>query len=245
MFLWGLEFLLDAGEANHSSQIDTEKLAGLAGFANGKSANASWLIIKKKLMSGATVDAAAMASTPKKPKGKGAANGDGDDGEEATPTVSASKKRVKAVKTEPADTEGGDADTEKTPTAETPKKIRAKKATAASKAEVTGDTANDTAATDVVTPTPKRKRGPNKPKDPNATPTKRAKKGAKAGITTTETNDDNTANAQVAGESTFGGDAKAKNADAKEEGDSRPLNAEEQGMVDDTMLDTYAEGQVA
>ena len=194
-------------------------------------------------MSGATADAATTTSTPKKSKGKAAANGDGDNVEEASPTVAASKKRGKAVKTEPADTEGGDADNEKTPTAETPKKSRAKKTTAAaSKIDVTGDATNDTAATAVVTPTPKRKRGPNKPKDPNATPTKRAKKGAKAGITTTEPNDDNTANAHLVGMSTFAGDAKVKNED---EGDNRPLNAEEQGMADEAMPDTYAEGQVA
>ena len=242
LFPWGLEFLLDAGEADNSSQIDTEKLAQLAGFANAKSANASWLLLKKKLMKGATVDAATMASTPKKAKGKGPANGDGDDGEEASPTVSASKKRAKVVKTEPTDTEGGDADTEKSPNAETPKKSRAKKATAAPKTDVTGDASNDTAAAEVVTPTPKRKRGPNKPKDPNATPTKRAKKGAKAGITTTETNDDNATNSQLhAGDSMIGGDVKVKNEDA-DAGDNGPLDAEEQDMA---MLDTHAEDQVA
>ena len=33
-------------------QLDYDKLAELAGFSNGRSANASWLVIKKKLMGG-------------------------------------------------------------------------------------------------------------------------------------------------------------------------------------------------
>ena len=203
-------------------------------------------------MNGATLDAASTASSPKKAKGKGAANGDGDDGEEATPTVAAPKKRAKAIKTESADTEGADADTEKTPSIETPKKSRAKKATSASKSDVTGNVTNDTAATEAATPTPKRKRGPNKPKDSNATPVKRAKKGAKAGITTTESNENTVANAQLhagdgiaqasKGNSVSVGDAQIKNEDAKDEGDSRPLDAEDQDMA---MPDTHTEDQVA
>ena len=189
-----------------------------------------------------------MGSTPKKPKGKAiVANGEGGEAEEATSSTAAPKKRVKAAKTEAADTEGIDADTEKTPSIETPKKSRAKKATAAPKSDVTDDATNDTAATEAVTPTPKRKRGPNKPKDPNVTPTKRAKKGAKAGITTTESNEDNVANAQlgaggdiaqtVEGTSMLGGSANVKDKDVKEDRDS--------GSPDTEMLDTNAEDQVA
>ena len=221
-------------------------------FANAKSANASWLSLKKKLLNGATVDAVNKAATPKKSKGKNIANEVGDDVEEPTSSAAASKKGVKAVKIEAADTEGGDADTEKTPSAETPKKSRAKKATTATKTDVTDDVSNDTAAPEVVTPKPKRKRGPNKPKDPNATPTKRAKKGAKAGITTTDGKDNNAANAQlqaggdfaqtVAGNSMSGGDAKAKTEDVNEEGVSHPLDAEDK---DTAMLDTHTEDQAA
>ena len=232
-----LSVLLNMREANPSSQIDTDKLAQLAGFSNGNSANASWLVIKKKLMNGATMDAASTTNTPKKGKAKAAANADADDDDEATPTKAAPKKRGKAIKTEPTDAEGGDADTEITPGAESPKKARAKKATAASKTEVNGDGANDTAATEATTLTPKRKRGPNKPKDPNATPTKRAKKGANAATKTN--NNDDAANAQLnadepnEGESMFGGDAniKTENAeDGEEEGDDRPFDAEEQKL---------------
>ena len=243
MFPRELEFLLDACEANHSSQIDTDKLAGLAGFASGKSANASWLSLKKKLLDPDFVN------TPKKSKGKSPANADGDDGEDAGPSVSASKKGVKTVKFASADTEAGDADTEQIPIVETPKKSRAKKATAASKTDITGEVSNDAAAPEAATPAPKRKRGPNKPKDPNAPPTKRAKKGAKAGITTTESNEHQVANAQlhaddgiaqsVEGTSMFGGDAKIKKEDAMDEG---PLDAEQTGMA---MLDTHTEDQVA
>ena len=251
LFTYGVEFLLYAGEAYQSSQIDTEKLAQLAGFSSGKSANASWLVIKKKLMSGATVDAAAPATTPKKAKGKAAVDGDAkNDDDEVTPTISAPKKRGKAIKTEPADAEGGDADTEKTPSAEPAKKSRAKKGTAVSKTEVNGNAPNDMATPEVTTPTPKRKRGPNKPKDPNATPTKRAKKGANA--TTTETNGDNAANAQphaganfagtIEGDSMLDADTKVKNEGAEaEEGNDRPFDAENQNADNDT----HTEGEVA
>ena len=244
-----LSFLLNTREANPSSQIDTDKLAQLAGFSNGKSANASWLVIKKKLMNGATMDAASTTNTPKKGKAKAAANADADDHAEATPIKAAPKNRAKAVKTEPADAEGGDADTEITPSAESPKKGRAKKATAASKTDMNGDSANDTAATEATTPTPKRKRGPNKPKDPNATPTKRAKKGANAA---TKANNDDAANTQLhtaetnEDESMFGGETKVNPEQDKEEDEERPLNAEEQKMVNDGLLsNTYTEGEVA
>ena len=186
-----------------------------------------------------------MTSTPKK-KGKAVVNEEGGDVDEATSSAAASKKRVKAATTESADTEGGDADTEKTPSIETPKKSRAKKATAAPKTDVTGDATNEAAASEVVTPTPKRKRGPNKPKDPNATPTKRAKKGAKAGITTTQSNEHNVANAQVdaggdiaqtvEGTSMVGSSANVKNGDVKEDRDNRSPDAE--------MVDTHAEDQL-
>lgn len=203
-------------------------------------------------MNGVTLDAATGTSTPKKSKGKGVANEDIDDGDQATSSVATPKIRVKAVKSEPADTEGGDADTEKTPSVETPKKGRPKKSTAASKPVLTGEASTSTAAPEAATPTPKRKRDPNKPKDPNATPTKRAKKGAKAGLTTTESNDNNAANAQlhaggdaaqtVEGNSMSGGEANVKTEAVNDEGDAAPLDAEGQDMA---MLDTHTEDQAA
>ena len=194
-----------------------------------------------------------MASTTKKAKGKAAVYGDGSDGEGDTSTVVVPKKRANSTKTESADAENEQADTEKTPSAETPKKSRAKKATATANTDATGEAASSTAPPEVVTPKPKRKRGPNKPKDPNAIPTKRAKKGAKASITTTSPGyDNNAAYAQphggnpiaqsVEGKSIFGGDAMVKPQKAKEEGGSRPLAAEDQGMA---MPYTHPEGPVA
>ena len=277
---------LNATPANHSSQIDTEKLAQLAGFANGKSANTSWSVIKKKLMGGATLEGAILA---KKPKAKAATNGDADDDDEATPTKAAPKKRgkaikvesadaegggdadedeeatpvkaapkkrTKAVKIEAADVEGGDADTEATPAAESPKKGRTKKATGVSNnTEANGDAANNNAATtEVVTTTtttaPKRKRGPNKPKDPNATPAKRAKKGANNNNNNgAAQNDNEAANGQLHANqngSIFGGDADVKmEEEDQEEGDDRPLDAEEQKMADDTLFGIYTSGEPA
>lgn len=241
-------------------KIDTDKLAQLAGFSNGKSANTSWLVIKKKLMNGATVDAAAAATNPKKGKGKAATNGDANDDDEATPAKAAPKKRSKAIKTEPVDAEGGDADNEVTPSAESPKKGHAKKTTAPANTDIDGDATNDAAATEVITPTPKRKRGPNKPKDPNATPTKRAKKGANAAATASADDaiEKDAAHAQLHGDeaatqtngkgSIFGGDAniKGKEEAGEEEGDDRSFNAEEQKMTDAALLNIYTtEGQVA
>ena len=248
--------LLDATEANHSPQIDTDKLAQLAGFSNGKSANASWLVIKKKLLNGATVDAATAATNPKKGKGKAATNGDADVDDEATPAKAAPKQRSKAIKKEPVDAEGGDADTEVTPSAESPKKGRTKKATAPANTDTVGDATNGAAATEVITQTPKRKRGPNKPKDPNATRNKRAKKGANAAATTSTDDaiENDAANTQLHGDeaaaqskgesSLFGADANAKK--EEEEGDDRSFNADEQKMADATLFDIYTtEGQLA
>lgn len=254
-------------------QIDYAKLAQLAGYKTAASANACFLTLKKKLMAGASVSNAAAAPTPKKAKGKAAANGDADDDDEATPSKAAPKKRGKAIKTELADAEGGDADTEVTPGAESPKKGRAKKRTGPSKNDANGDTptkattnedaTNDTAATGITTPTPtptpKRKRGPSKPKDPNATPTKRAKKNANAKVTTSADGaaaDDNNdaANTQLHGVETvaqtngegsiFGGDANVK--EEEQEGDDRCFDAEEQKMAEDELFNIYTtEGQAA
>lgn len=247
-------FLLNAREAKKAFQIDTEKLAQLAGFSNGKSANASWNVIKKKLIAGATIDGGAAATAPKKAKGK-AANPENEDDNETASTKAAPKKRGKTIKTEPVDAEAGDADTEATPAAESPKKGRAKKATGAAvvkaeandetpaKATTNGDTTNEAAATEVITPTPKRKRGPNKPKDPNATPAKRAKKGANAGAAAGA--DGDAANAQLHGAQTneegsiFGGDENAKEEDEDQGRDDRLQNAEEQQMADDALFNTY------
>lgn len=242
-------------------QIDYTKFAELAGYKTAASANACFLLVKKKLLGGANVSNATTATTPKKAKGK-ATNPENEDENEATPTKVAMKKRAKAIKTEPVDAEAGDADTEATPSAESPKKGRAKKATGAAanaeanaeangdataKATTNGDTTNDAAATEVTAPNPKRKRGPNKPKDPNATPTKRAKKGANAGATAGA--DGDAANDQLHGDETtaqtngegsiFGGDANVKEEEGEEEGDDRPFDAEEQKMADDALFNTY------
>lgn len=201
---------------------------------------------------------AAAVATPKKAKDKAATIGDTNDDDEATPTKAVPKKRGKAVKIEHADAEGGDADTEVTPSAESPKKGRAKKSTAPLNTDANADATNETTATEVITLTPKRKRkrGPNKPKDPNATPKKRAKKGANAGSTDSAAEDNNTNNAantelhghetaaQTDGEvSIFGGDANVKKEDQEEEeGDDRLLDATEQKMVDDALFNIYTTG---
>lgn len=197
-------------------------------------------------MGGASVSNAVSGSTPKKAKGK-ATNPENEDDDEVTPTKAAPKKRGKTIKTERIDAEGGDADTEATPTAESPKKGRAKKGTGPSSTDANGDT-----------PTPKRKRGPTKPKDPNATPTKRAKKGANAGTTTgmnnaaadnndtanTHINEDETAAQTNGGGSVFGGYDTVKK--EEEEHVDHPFDVEEQEMVDDALFNTYTtEGEVA
>ncbi|CAD6578668.1 MAG: hypothetical protein ASARMPREDX12_008932 [Alectoria sarmentosa] len=245
-------------------QIDYAKFAELAGYKTAASANACFLVVKKKLLGGASVSNAA-APPPKKVKAK-AAYPENEEDDEATPIKAPPKKRGKTIKIEPVDAEGGDADTEVTPTAESPKKGRAKKSAGPSNADANGDTAtkattngdatNDSAATDVTTATPKRKRGPNKPKDPNATPAKRAKKGANAGATT-GADDSTAANAQLPGNETaartngegsiFGGDANVKEEEEQEDkGDGRLFNAEEQKMADDVLFDIYpAEEDVA
>lgn len=197
-------------------------------------------------------DEASPTKAPLKKRGKAikaepadAEGGDADEDEEATPVKAAPKKRGKAaIKVEPAEAEAGDADTEATPAAESPKKGRTKKATGLSNTtEANGDAANNIAATtEVPTTTPKRKRGPNKPKDPNATPAKRAKKGA-------INNDNNAANAQPHANqngSIFGGDANVKmEEDDQEDGDDRPLDASEQKMADDTLFGIYTSEEPA
>lgn len=232
-------------------QIDYAKLAELAGYKTAASANASFLVLKKKLKSGATV-ASATAATPsknsKRNKSKPAVNGDAEDDDEATPTKAAPKKRSKAIKIEPTDAEGGDADTEVTPSADSPKKDCGKKATGPAHTEANAD-----AVTETTNPTPKRKRGPNKPKDPNAHPSKRAKKAGVAVATEDAANaqlHDDAAAAQMNGEqSIFGGDSNIKDEEEeeeKEEVDDSPIDVEEQKMADDALFNTYlTEGQEA
>lgn len=82
----------------------------------------------------------------------------------------------KLSKFESVDTEGDDADIEKIPGAETPKKSRARKIITIIRINVTDDTTKGTAVIEIVILIlkSKRKRSPNQLKDPNATPTKRA-----------------------------------------------------------------------
>lgn len=246
-------------------QIDYAKFAELAGYKTAASANACFLAVKKKLLGGASVSNAAATPT-KKVKAK-ATNPENEDDDEATPIKAPPKKRGKTIKIEPVDAEGGDADTEVTPTAESPKKGRAKKSAGPAHADANGDTStkatangdatNDSAATNVTTATPKRKRGPNKPKEPNASPAKRAKKGANAGATAGG-DDNDAASAQLQGNETaartngegsiFGGDVNVKEEEEEDEkGDGRLFNAEEQKMADGALFDIYpaAEGEVA
>lgn len=202
-------------------------------------------------MSGAIFDGTAAATTGKKTKSKAAINGDVDD-DEAVSTKAAPKKRTKALKAEPTDAEVGDADTEATPIAESPpKKSRATKTAGPSNTNANaGDATNDTPGTEADGPTFKRKRGPNKPKDPNASPNKRGKKGANAAITTPAVDD-----AQTNGEgSIFGGDAnkvkKEGGEDDNDDDDGRPFDAQELKMRDEALFDLYtaeevAEGEVA
>ncbi|KAM0796377.1 hypothetical protein BDR22DRAFT_524064 [Usnea florida] len=214
-------------------QIDYNKFAELAGYKTAASANACFLTVKKKLLAGAVLsNAATTATTPKKAKAKATTDGNGGDDDEQTPTKTAPKKRGKAIKTEPADVEAGDADTEITPSAESPKKGRAKKPSAPSNPDANGDASD---VTETNTPTPKRKRGPTKPKDPNATPPKRAKKGANA----------------EKQESMFGGDGADVVKKEEEEGgaddDERPFDAAEQDMfkqaqADDALFGTDTAG---
>ena len=240
---------LNATLANHSSQIDTEKLALLAGFANGKSANNSWCIIKKKLMGGATLDGAIPA---KKPKTKVATNGDAEDDDEPAPTKAAPKKRTKAIKAEPADAEGGDADEdEQATTVKAAPKKRGKAAIKAEPVDAEGGDADTEVTPSAESPkkaTPKRKRGPNKPKDPNAPPAKRGKKGAaNTNNNSAVENENGAASAQLHANqngSIFGGDANVEmEVDDQEDGDDRPFDAEEQKLADDTLfgINTYEE----
>ena len=245
---FSLQSLLPRSPSADTTQIDYAKFAELAGYKTAASANTSFLILKKKLKSGATVDNATAATPSKKNKSKPAVNADAEDGDEATPTKAAPKKRSKAIKIEPTDTEEGDADTEVTPSVESPKKDSGKKATGPAHTETNAD-----AATETTNPTPKRKRGPNKPKDPNAHPSKRAKKAGVTVATEDAANaqlHDDAAAAQMNGEqSIFGGDSNIKDEEEeeeKEEVDDSPIDVEEQKMADDALFNTYlTEGQEA
>ncbi|KAK4692529.1 hypothetical protein P7C71_g4695, partial [Lecanoromycetidae sp. Uapishka_2] len=148
-------------------KIDTDKLAQLAGFANGRSANTSWLIIKKKLL-GNVGDASTK-------------------GDEGTPAKASPNKAARTIK---AKTPGeGEADDETTPS---PKKKPGRKPKTALATEVknedndentNAEVAPEEAAPSIPTPKKKRTRGPNKVKDPNAPVSKRAKKNAKGDVT--------------------------------------------------------------
>lgn len=209
-------------------------------------------------MGGAYVSNTPAGTSAKKTKAKVATNGDADEDHEATPTTKAApKKRTKAIKTETADAEGGDddQDDEATPVKAAPKK-RGKAAIKTEPADAEGGDADTEVTPSAESPqkaTPKRKRGPNKPKDPNATPAKRAKKGANNGASTGTNgaieNDNDAGNAQLHANqngSIFGGDANVKEEeDDQEEGDDRPLDAEEQKMADDTLFGVYTTEETA
>lgn len=73
------------------SKVDYQKLAELGGFNGARSATAAWSSLKKKLLAGATGEAA----TPKSTKAKGAKVNTDDDAEnedETTPTAATVKK---------------------------------------------------------------------------------------------------------------------------------------------------------
>ncbi|MCJ1459435.1 hypothetical protein MMC28_009813 [Mycoblastus sanguinarius] len=240
-------------------KVDYKKFAELASLKNVASASASFLVVKKKILAGASGptngDASSIPkSTLKKKGGKaqieennGAEGDDHDDGA-TTPKV-AHKKRKPKAKAAAAENEGGDlADTEKSPDTEIPKKRGKAKATNPSSPTVDGEDTPDASTVD-GTPPKKRTRGPNKPKDPNAPPTKRGKKNN--GAATTANNDEATntaaANAQLHGGeasySMFGEGEKPengiKNEIKDEDGDEdRIFTGEEQKLADERLFGT-------
>lgn len=177
-------------------------MAELGGFKTPASANACFLVVKKKIMGGASGLADGSTSTPKKTaKGKAAAAAASDanaddamEGDEATPTKSTPKKRGKAVikAMTPEEGEGGDlADNEKTPGTASPAAKKGGRKRGAAAAEIISPendvTDGQDAGEDKTNGTPaKKKRAYNrKPKDANkydvnATIAKLGKKPSKA-----------------------------------------------------------------
>ena len=240
----------------------------MAGFKTAASASACFGPIKKKLLAatgGDIVAASGSGSTPKKSNAKSQAQANDDNHQEgegaavpATTAKATPKKRSKA-KTPAAEIEGGDlADTEQTP-AVSPKKRAAGKAAAVAPADNVGgeEEAHDDGITNESPVKPKRKRGPNKPKDPNAPPTaKRAKKNANADASAikTEGSPDDTAaaNSQLQGNgnatSLFGDGVKPVKSevnDGDDEEEDRVFTAEEQKLADEKLFATHDSDQEA
>lgn len=217
------------------------KFAELGGFKTSASANASFLVVKKKLLAGAGVNGeGSLSSTPKKAKGKALAdadvNDDNDDvigDDEKTPNAGSPKKKGgrKAKAAAPEDDEANATSEKAVAITVSPKKKggRKAKATATEGNEISTTSENvDAVGEEVATPS-KAKRG-RKPKDPNAPPAKRGKKNAvpTASEATTEMNDpnDQLTTEGNAHNSIFGDGVKAMNED------DRVLDDEEQKIVD-------------
>ena len=169
----------------------------MGGFKNAKSANASWLVVKKKLLAGSESD-------------NGATDG-------VSPPTAANETGNGTI-----------ADDEASPATESPKKKGGRKPHAPA---VEGD---DLAPEEDEKATPIKKRA-RKPKDPNATPAKRAKKGLKVEPAKDET--ETTADAQLHGRSSIFGDGQDGSAHIKMEEDvACDTDHDEQVGVDEEVL---------
>ena len=246
-------------------------MAELGGFKTPASANASFLVVKKKIMGGASGLADGSTSTPKKTaNGKAGAAasdanaGDAMEGDEATPTKSTPKKRGKAaIKAEtPEEGEGGNlADNEKTPGAASPAAKKGGRKRGAAAAEITSPendvTDGQDAGEDKTNGTPaKKKRAYNrKPKDANkdgvnATIAKPGKKPSKADQLAMADTQAAIAAANADHDATIANDAEDPNVslfggDAQIEeadADGRTFDDEEQREVD-AQLATLANGR--
>jgi hypothetical protein len=174
-----------------------------------------------------------------------------------TPTKATPKKGGRAAK---AKTPGeGEADDETTPSpkkkgaSHKPKDVPATEVTSAD-----ADTGNCATAPQHAAATPtKKRRGPNKPKDPNAPPAKRAKKNAKSDAPVAAAappdgaidEDSAAANALTDGiaESpltSFFGDGNARIKTEDQQADDVPLDEEEQKMVKEGLEAGIAAGAV-
>lgn len=138
-------------------KIDYVKFAELAGFKTPASANASFLLVKKKLLAGAEPGCAAK-SAPKKGKADAVTESDSN--------------------AEP----GTVADDEGSQPASPQKKPSRKKAAStngASTVDVKMEDGEDNQNEDTAAAAPAKRSYKRKPKDPNAPPSKRGKKAAK------------------------------------------------------------------
>ncbi|KAL9634695.1 MAG: hypothetical protein Q9164_003939 [Protoblastenia rupestris] len=178
-------------------KINCEKLAALGGFKNAKSANASWLVVKKKLLAGSESDNGATDSV--------------------SPPTAANETGNGTI-----------ADDEASPATESPKKKGGRKS------QVTAVEGDDVAPEEDEKATPIKKRA-RKPKDPNATLAKRAKKEVK--VEHTEDDTETGADAQLHGGSSIFGDGQDGSAHIKMEEDAAgDTDHDEQAGVDEEVL---------